>query len=65
MKHSQGAGVRGAVTDMRVLKESVLESNVVGADVWEQQAAVHRLHGTIRVPGNNKRYLCNKVEVCL
>ena len=63
MKHSQGAGVRGAVTDMRVLKESVLESNVVGAR-REQQAAVHRLHGWRRVPGNNKGYLCNKIEVC-
>ena len=47
MKHAQGAGVRGAVADMGVLKEPVLESNMVGADVREQQGAVHRLHGTI------------------
>ena len=41
MVHTQGVRVCWAVTDMTVFKESVLQGNVVAADVWEEQAAIH------------------------
>ena len=41
MKYAQGAGVRGAVADVTVFKESELEGNMVTTDVGEQEGAVH------------------------
>tara|TARA_B110000977_G_scaffold55499_1_gene75625 strand:- start:110 stop:235 length:126 start_codon:yes stop_codon:yes gene_type:complete len=40
VKHAQGAGVRGAVADVAVFKESELEGNMVTTDIGEKEGSV-------------------------
>ena len=61
MVHTQGVRVCWAVTGMTVLKESVLQGNMVTADVWEEQGAIHCFHRRRRIPGKYKRYLSYEI----